>query len=634
MTDRLYEGHIAREGQGPVNPYVAPDTTPDRADAGPDLVLDAQRTYMRAIQDTGWATTVQWTPGAAVSTTTLLSYLRLAGYPETVAVDADTATGTVTITTTHPTAEASTTDWSAFDGTTGQAIVETGIAWVYANAAAAHPVPRLEHLISMWGWLERSGYPPVSLYRRTNLAAGGYEIIIRTYGETPVNFAYGFPHQAVSEEEAARGWRVQAKTNPPTDSEGLALTLQPTGGLEVETGMDFRQFQTVEDALVVTAPTSSIPVVAQQTQPSSVVVAPAYFFGHATDPPGAREGDLWYTLENTLKRLIKGVWTTITGSDVTNEGSVIIGRLAAAFRTFGTVVGYEAQTDGQGQYGTALGYKSIVTGTQGTAVGASAKARAFRSTAVGGQALADADNSIAIGAFAVVPATSPRAGAEGYGATAPDNIPDRKTSRFNEIRQERSNGTGRTAYILTSPDGTDGRITVTDGDGVLVNDRPVAKPSAGYIVPAHVYTAAGVHHLAQDITGMAFAVGYGEAWTAEFHLNVGCSGAGGVRLALSLPTLIQTYPFRCLADGDGATLDTIRRGQTYLAGEFFSADGGGVTVVNWHTRATTDGVIHVYLSINPGGVQAGIVQLRFASAVAGQQSVVYSGSYFDARKVG
>jgi hypothetical protein len=126
---------------------------------------------------------------------------------------------------------------------------------------------------------------------------------------------------------------------------------------------------------------------------------------------------------------------------------------------------------------------------------------------------------------------------------------------------------------------------------------------------------------AVDVTDMSFNIGATERWTAEFYLQTGCSSTGGIKYAISVPT---GSVFRAVIDGSGSSA-TSRNSAIVTA-------SGTLTTAIWNNVAAATGFARISLSV-VAGVNAGVVQLRFASNTAGQTSTIFSNSYLVARKV-
>lgn len=135
-----------------------------------------------------------------------------------------------------------------------------------------------------------------------------------------------------------------------------------------------------------------------------------------------------------------------------------------------------------------------------------------------------------------------------------------------------------------------------------------------------------------NITNMGFAMLPNEDWTAEFYLNIGCAGTGGIRIGQSVPAGVSLV--RAMAEGSGSSLNPTVRGQSYLGNSFFTEDGAAPgTAVNFHTYIGTTGLLTIRANV-VNGANSGTYQLAYAAAVAGQTARVFTRSYFHARRVG
>lgn len=124
---------------------------------------------------------------------------------------------------------------------------------------------------------------------------------------------------------------------------------------------------------------------------------------------------------------------------------------------------------------------------------------------------------------------------------------------------------------------------------------------------------------AGDVPGMAFPVAAGESWAFEIDLHTGCSGNGGVKVALLLPAGASVT---ATALGMGASPTTVNSSRIAASGVLTAAFNTANSQAGWVT--VTGGVT--------AGATGGTVQLRFAAGTAGQTATVYARSTLRARK--
>jgi hypothetical protein len=120
-----------------------------------------------------------------------------------------------------------------------------------------------------------------------------------------------------------------------------------------------------------------------------------------------------------------------------------------------------------------------------------------------------------------------------------------------------------------------------------------------------------------NVTGMSFSIGANETWSFEFNLQNGCSGAGGVRYAISFPGTLR------------ATVVGMSNAVTAVTSSVITVTNTAATAVNTVNLGT--GWTRITGSVT-NGATAGTIQLRFQSGTNGQTSTVYTNSYFTARK--
>lgn len=121
-----------------------------------------------------------------------------------------------------------------------------------------------------------------------------------------------------------------------------------------------------------------------------------------------------------------------------------------------------------------------------------------------------------------------------------------------------------------------------------------------------------------DVTGLGFAVGANEVWTAEFEVDF-TSTAGGLKVQLTGPAAPALVALTAVGTTTGVTAFTASRVAALAT----------PTAVFGATAHTGTCRLKVYFA---NGVTAGTVQLQFNSAVSGTQTVL-AGSYLTARRL-
>jgi len=126
---------------------------------------------------------------------------------------------------------------------------------------------------------------------------------------------------------------------------------------------------------------------------------------------------------------------------------------------------------------------------------------------------------------------------------------------------------------------------------------------------------------AASVTGMSFAIPASETWSFEFFLQNGCSGIGGVKFAIVVPT---GATFRAVAVGMSTAVTAVTSAVLTVSGTLSGVAFNAVALTTGWTRITGSVV---------NATTAGTVELRFASTTAAQTSSVYDKSYMTARKI-
>lgn len=125
---------------------------------------------------------------------------------------------------------------------------------------------------------------------------------------------------------------------------------------------------------------------------------------------------------------------------------------------------------------------------------------------------------------------------------------------------------------------------------------------------------------AADIQKLTFPLLANNNYTFEFNLHVGCSGVGGVKFAITVPS---GAIFRAEALGIGATAGAITSALLSSSGVLSSA----FNLVSLQT-----GWVRIYGAVIVGGTP-GTLKLQFASGTAGQTSTIYNTSSFNAVRI-
>jgi hypothetical protein len=126
---------------------------------------------------------------------------------------------------------------------------------------------------------------------------------------------------------------------------------------------------------------------------------------------------------------------------------------------------------------------------------------------------------------------------------------------------------------------------------------------------------------ASNILGANFSVAANETWSFEFNIQIGCSGVGGVRFALTFPGAAN---LRSVLVGTST-------GSTSQDSEVISTSGT-LTTVAFNSVNSQDGFLRVTGTIF-NGAASGTVQLQYASQTGGQTSTVYAHSTITASKI-
>lgn len=153
----------------------------------------------------------------------------------------------------------------------------------------------------------------------------------------------------------------------------------------------------------------------------------------------------------------------------------------------------------------------------------------------------------------------------------------------------------------------------------LLDAKAAAAGFRGGVVSAHQQTTLTT---LTEITELSIPVGVNETWVVDYSLNIGCNNTGGVRFAFSWPIGL-TYPARIMYQGNGGSLTTLLWDNQYNRDALSAA---------FSTFSSVNGQLRVAISL-VNTTNAGTLQFKFASGVAGQTSTVYSGSYLIARRI-
>jgi hypothetical protein len=123
-----------------------------------------------------------------------------------------------------------------------------------------------------------------------------------------------------------------------------------------------------------------------------------------------------------------------------------------------------------------------------------------------------------------------------------------------------------------------------------------------------------------NMTGLSFAIAANEVWNIDLLVMTGCSGTGGVKVDVTVPT--------------GATLRLNLFGTAASMSAFSSAvlTAGATLSAAFNVAAFQNGFIRVTGVIINGGT-AGTVQFRYAAGTAGQTATIYAGSTMSAHRM-
>lgn len=302
-------------------------------------------------------------------------------------------------------------DWAEYDGSRYTGLEATVIVWTDTAEGAIVDKPDLARLAAFWGYLESHGAEVSQITGRWNFATpdtAPTDPQITVFARQAIDPDLSDAFLYAEIDNAA----LDAFTVDWNAATGTSTMRRKIAG-QVETpGQDDRS-------------------------------APVLFYG-APSGGDVREGDLRTDDFVTYRRYTNGEWVEVNALMALNTAfdSTVTGRLAEVLAAQSTATGVRSFADQI--YNAVYGYASISRSSRGTAYG--------HSTYIG--------------------SGSPRSGARGFEAQVPDSTADTEYAKFNNIRQVRSNGTGETAYSLQSPDGTFGKITVTDDDKIRVNGQP------------------------------------------------------------------------------------------------------------------------------------------------------------------
>jgi len=163
------------------------------------------------------------------------------------------------------------------------------------------------------------------------------------------------------------------------------------------------------------------------------------------------------------------------------------------------------------------------------------------------------------------------------------------------------------------------KVNITNGSGVAGN--PTVDLNEVYAVSSNAGpNQTSASNVQGNVTNMSFAVGANETWSFEFNLQIGCSGAGGVKFQLTGPAS-GGPAVNAVAEGSGAGAATI----TSSALAAFSSASVGFSA------SFAAGWVHI-TGVVVNGTTAGTVQLQFASGTNAQTSTIFYPSYMVARK--
>lgn len=126
---------------------------------------------------------------------------------------------------------------------------------------------------------------------------------------------------------------------------------------------------------------------------------------------------------------------------------------------------------------------------------------------------------------------------------------------------------------------------------------------------------------ATDVTGLSFSIGASEVWAIEVHMLTKCSTVNGHKWALNVPA--SGLPYVSMRSSRGSVASILS--DDILADDTLSATTGTGTYA-------AGGWVDMFgLIVN--STNSGTVQVRFASATAGDTTTVKNGSYLIAYRV-
>jgi len=170
----------------------------------------------------------------------------------------------------------------------------------------------------------------------------------------------------------------------------------------------------------------------------------------------------------------------------------------------------------------------------------------------------------------------------------------------------------QSANLLEIQDNGGTRIAGFDGSGYLTAaNLKLAYPTADVTT---------VSDVAANVTGMAVTVPASERWAFEAYIQNGCNGTGGIKFAFTAPSgaTIRANAFG-MNTGSTTFRADLMSALSSLTGAFnaFSGTGGFTRIIGSVTNS----------------VNAGDLQLQFASTTSGQTSTVYKESWMRAWKL-
>lgn len=154
--------------------------------------------------------------------------------------------------------------------------------------------------------------------------------------------------------------------------------------------------------------------------------------------------------------------------------------------------------------------------------------------------------------------------------------------------------------------------------GITVNGPIAGSGLANVRLSADFTTTSAA---AVDVTGLSFAIGANEVWTANVFLGLGCSTANGVKLAVTVP-------------GGAVSVRLKVHGTRTNAGDFTSTiiTGSGTLTGAFCTVASQGQWADATLVVE-NGATPGTVQIQAAAATGGDTASIKAGSFISARRL-